>query len=72
MSVLRHGGNCQCAKRERWRVWSGRANAAGNGQAFISLAVIGLIIILFILRWAAAEYYITTHCTMVLCAIVCH
>jgi hypothetical protein len=66
MSVLWHGGNCQCAKCERWRVWSGRAIAAGNGLALISFAVIRLIIILFTLRWAAAEYYITTHCIMVL------
>jgi hypothetical protein len=38
----------------------------------ITLGMIGVALLLFLLRWAWAEYEIATHCTMVLGTRVCH
>jgi hypothetical protein len=51
-------------------VWEGLADAI-PGLVKV-LGIIGLVLIAwFIFRWAYTEYYITTHCTMVLGTRVC-
>lgn len=48
------------------------AGAVGNGIAYVIFGLIGLTVLLFIIRWAYTEYWITTHCTMVMGTRVCH
>ncbi len=47
------------------------AGAVGNGVAYVVFSVLGLAVLLFFIRWAYTEYWITTHCTMVLGTRVC-
>ena len=45
--------------------------AFANGIAYVMFGIIAVIALVFIVRWAITEYYITTHCTMVLGTRVC-
>jgi hypothetical protein len=47
------------------------AGAIGNGIAYVMFGLITLVVLLFIIRWAYAEYWITTHCTVVAGTRVC-
>jgi hypothetical protein len=47
------------------------AHAAGNGIAYVVFGIIGLIVLMFLIRWAYTEYWISQHCTMVLGTRVC-
>jgi uncharacterized membrane protein YdbT with pleckstrin-like domain len=47
------------------------AQATGNGIAYAVFAVIGLILLYFLIRWGYTEYRISQHCTMVLGTRVC-
>jgi hypothetical protein len=51
-------------------VWEGLGE---SGKGFAKLAVLLVIIAIgaFFAHWAYTEYYITTHCTMVLGTRVC-
>ena len=48
-----------------------RLLAAGNGAAYMVFVLIGLVVLAFLVRWALAEYWIDTHCTLVLGTRVC-
>lgn len=44
---------------------------ASRGFSKLSLIILAVIVGVFIAKWAYTEYYVTTHCTMVLGTRVC-
>lgn len=47
------------------------ANHIGNGIAYVVFGLIALVIVAFLVRWAMADYYVATHCTLVAGTRVC-
>lgn len=43
----------------------------GNLVAYIVFIVLGVIVVLFLADWIYTQWYVTTHCTMVLGTRVC-
>jgi hypothetical protein len=57
-------------QRIAWAVLVG-TEKLGNGIAYVVFGLIALLVIVFLIRWAYADYWTATHCTMVLGTRVC-
>lgn len=81
MSETIHGADCQCQwckGQERLREYYGDSPSRVRGDIVlwrgapgVVLAIIVVVLLYFLFRWAYAEYYIATHCTEVLGTRVC-
>jgi hypothetical protein len=70
MSTWEHGQSCGC-HHCRARFGPLPADSPLEPLLIIVAAIVLVVVLLFVARWAYTEYYITTHCTMVLGTRVC-
>ena len=80
MNATAHSLDCPCYRCQRARVqrrmgrediFLGFANSTANGIAYAVFGLVVLVVLLFVIRWAYTEYWVTTHCTEVLATRVC-
>jgi hypothetical protein len=66
-----HPPRCRCGSCQARRSWGDRLAATGNGIAYIVFGLIGQVLLYFLITWGYHEWWVSTHCALVLGTQVC-